>query len=267
MKKLLALVLSLLCICSLAQFTASAESGTITVPAVTAKAGDTVTMTLSLSGNPGIVAMRFLLDYDATALTLTEVKNGTVFSEDAATFCDDYTEKPFTMLWLKADDTVNCTKNGTLATLTFKVKSGAKNGTYPVTLALDDESIFDKRMQDVPFTVKNGSVTIGKNQPAPTDPVELPKTYKMTYKDKVQFSATLADEDGNSLPVQWKSSNDKVVSVDKNGNLTTHKKGTAVITAYNEEVKKETSCTVTVKYSFVQSLIIYVLFGFIWYLK
>ena len=64
------------------------------------------------------------------------------------------------------------------------------------------------------------------------------------------------------------SSNPKVASVDESGNVKALKQGNATITVtvtdqYGNVVKD--TCTVTVKYTFIQWIIKILLFGWIWY--
>ena len=68
-----------------------------------------------------------------------------------------------------------------------------------------------------------------------------------------------------SEPVLWTSSNENVVKVDINGQLTTMGRGTATVTAHSLQSEKIASCTVTVKYAWRQWLIRIFLLGFLWY--
>ncbi len=69
--------------------------------------------------------------------------------------------------------------------------------------------------------------------------------------------------------VTWTSSDESIVTVDEDGNVTTHKRGSAVVTAtVTSEDGKTTfsaSCTVKVKYNWWQWLIWIFLFGCFWY--
>lgn len=102
----------------------------------------------------------------------------------------------------------------------------------------------------ITLTVKTGesSVTLNKS------------SIVLKYKQ----SETLKAELTGSKKVTWVSSDPKVASVDQSGKVIAAGRGKAVITAQNE--KGDTAqCTVDVKYSFAQWLIIIVLFGWIWY--
>lgn len=83
----------------------------------------------------------------------------------------------------------------------------------------------------------------------------------MNYKSTTQLSAFANGVD--SSKITWTSSNPNVASVDKNGNVTATGTGSAVITASYGDYSA--SCNVNVNYSFLQWIIVIVLFGWIWY--
>ncbi|MCQ2484863.1 MAG: Ig-like domain-containing protein [Clostridia bacterium] len=80
------------------------------------------------------------------------------------------------------------------------------------------------------------------------------------------YADVLPEEAAFSTGVVWTSSNPKVVTVDENGTITAKGRGTAVITASTEDGQFSDSCTVTVTYSWLQWIIVYILFGWIWYI-
>ena len=82
---------------------------------------------------------------------------------------------------------------------------------------------------------------------------------------KADISPVDASED---YKVTWTSSNEKVVTVDEDGNVTTHKHGEAVITVTVEKEDGTTysdTCNVKVTYTWWQCLIWLFLFGCAWY--
>lgn len=66
--------------------------------------------------------------------------------------------------------------------------------------------------------------------------------------------------------IKWESSNEKVATVDDQGNVKMTGKGTATITATSLDGEATAECKVTVNYSAGQWIIIIVLFGWIWYI-
>ena len=84
--------------------------------------------------------------------------------------------------------------------------------------------------------------------------------YKTSFRLNVQTENGTGDE-----KITWKSSNEKVLKVDANGNVTATGRGTATITATVDGTDISDSVTVTVKYTWWQWIIIILLFGWIWY--
>ena len=92
----------------------------------------------------------------------------------------------------------------------------------------------------------------------------------LNYKKSATLKPTIKADDGAKYKVEYSTSNPKVATVDKNGKVTATKRGsgtatiTCTVTDSNGNVVKDT-CKVSVKLSFGQILIVYVLFGWIWY--
>ena len=91
---------------------------------------------------------------------------------------------------------------------------------------------------------------------------------EMNYKSSAKLNPVINADNGVDYTIEYKSSNTKVVSVDKNGNVYGGKKGNATITCtVTDEFGNSVSdtCTVNVKYSGLQWVIVILLFGWIWY--
>lgn len=92
----------------------------------------------------------------------------------------------------------------------------------------------------------------------------------LNYKKSTTLKPTIKADDDAKYKVEYSTSNAKVATVDKNGKVTATKRGsgtatiTCTVTDSNGNVVKDT-CKVSVKLSFGQILIVYVLFGWIWY--
>lgn len=158
MKKIFALALSIvISISGVSVFAEDAEKFTARVENKTAKQGERVELNVQLENNPGILAMLFVLDYDATRLKLAGVVDGKIV--DGAVFGNDYTQKPFKMVWNSASDK-NFTENGTLVTLLFDVAEDAPAGVAEVTLSYKQKNVYDVDLNDVELLVVNGGVTV-----------------------------------------------------------------------------------------------------------
>ncbi len=119
------------------------------------KVGDTVEVTVSLKNNPGIVSMKVDVSYDESVLELVKIEGG---DYDSTSF-GPTTSNPIAVNWF---DTLNPnnTTNGTLATLTFKIKEGATLGDTEITLSYDAEDVYDFDFENVYFATESGKITV-----------------------------------------------------------------------------------------------------------
>lgn len=79
-------------------FAIADASGTISVGTAVGSKGDTVTLTVIVSDNPGIVALRIFVSYNSDNMTLNNVENGDIFADSAADFGADFSNNPFVIL-------------------------------------------------------------------------------------------------------------------------------------------------------------------------
>lgn len=80
------------------------------------------------------------------------------------------------------------------------------------------------------------------------------------------FLSVLPEEAAYSADIVWSSSDENVATVNENGEVYAANLGTATITASTADGSIVATCEVTVKYSFLQWIIVYILFGWIWYI-
>lgn len=124
---------------------------------VSAKAGSTVTVDISIKNNPGITAFNFSVDYPEEVMALTGVEYKTLFSSKASG--SKTMTSPFIISWfstLSEDETAN----GVIATLTFKVNEDVEAGSYPINLTYDENNVFDSSFTNIAFSVDNGDVIV-----------------------------------------------------------------------------------------------------------
>ena len=99
----------------------------LSVSGKTAKAGCTVSVTISLANNPGIAALAFRVSYPKGAMTLESAVAGGLFGSA--------TLNTSTGMFL-FDNAADVTENGTLLTLTFKVSDMAALGEYRISVEI-----------------------------------------------------------------------------------------------------------------------------------
>lgn len=144
---------------SVADFNAGSTS--ISVGTVDGKAGQTVTVPVSISGNPGIAGYSLKVDFDTNALTLNSMTAGSLISGNG-TF--SVNNEAHIVNWYTVD---NMTGNGELLKLSFTVKEGVAEGTIPVSVSLNDGLDSNLSNEDgiaVPVTISSGGVRIAKAQ-------------------------------------------------------------------------------------------------------
>ena len=131
-------------------------SGTFTVSDVTAPAGKTATVELSLSENPGITYLRLIPDYDTSKLELIDI------SADGSCLGAGWTLNPETgtCVWMASD---NVSAAGKLLSLTFRVKDDVEEG--PVTVGLKSIEANDEEEKDVFFLSEAGTITVRHRLP------------------------------------------------------------------------------------------------------
>lgn len=131
------------------------------VAKVSAITGSEVTVDVSIKNNPGITALKVMLEYPDDILTLKKVEYPELFSSKG-TGGDKY-KSPFVMSWFSAKSQ-NETANGVFARVTFKVKEEAAIGAYAVRLKYDAESVIDISGNKVDFGVENGEITVRESK-------------------------------------------------------------------------------------------------------
>ncbi len=131
----------------------------VKVGTVTGNPGDTVTVPVSISSNPGFAGFTFVIDYNTSALTLVEITKGDLLNaSESGAFIKNISGK--TVNWT---DSVNITGNGIVLKLTFKITDGAAGGNYAVTLALKNGSstnFVDENAHAQNITFQNGKVGV-----------------------------------------------------------------------------------------------------------
>lgn len=137
----------------------------IVVSNVKGNLGKTVDVTVSLQNNPGIIAAKFALSYDASKLTLTKATNGGVFEDSTFMAGKNLSAVPYTVYWEDALAEADYQADDILATFTFDVAEDADIGVTPITLQMDYGSTFNYDMNEVTFAVVNGSVEITDRTP------------------------------------------------------------------------------------------------------
>lgn len=154
-------VLSIICIllaCFVGVLPVSASGrATLTASAVETEKGDTVDVAFRLEENTGIWGLKFKVGYDHSVLTLTSVKNGSIFSDEEITLPESLDKEQFVFLACSSQ-LKNINKNGTVATLKFTVAKDAELKSYPITVSVTQA--INASGKNIKMNAKDGNVTV-----------------------------------------------------------------------------------------------------------
>lgn len=126
----------------------------ITLGNKTALSGDTVSIPLSITKNPGTWGAQIIIDYDSDNLTFVSASNGGVFDT-----CEVNDTGDSVVLLVTQTTLTNTKENDLIATINFKVKDSADKGVCDIIL--NSETNFcnsDEDLLDIVF--ESGSITI-----------------------------------------------------------------------------------------------------------
>lgn len=252
-KKLLATVLAVLTILSVCAFSASAVSAPEFAVSLVSENASTVTIRFSLTkGSFNSLDATFSKSSDLTECTaitasdaFSKVATATTNSKTGMISCIAISavKAPMDVCELtfkkKTSAAVDEKDFGVVITSCSVSVSSAAGGTDNVEVADDTSVKIDLSM----FKLNQDSI-------------------KMNYKQSVNVDYTTnykADE------LTWTSSNEKVATVDENGNVYAAGTGNATITVKSADGKVNESVDVNVSYTVLQWIIVIVLFGWIWY--
>ena len=123
---------------------------TLKIESKTAIPGDEISLPIIIDKNHGIFSGQIVVAYNSSALEFLSCENGEVFDE-----CDVHVLPESDTLVILAEQITkfeNTKVDGVLATLKFKVRSGAKKGTYPISFHLPEtveDGTYFLRVQDI----------------------------------------------------------------------------------------------------------------------
>ncbi len=124
------------------------------------KAGEEFTVDVTLANNPGIVALRYKVEFDADKLEFVRVADGGILKG----FMDLSTDltSPYIIGWEDALADNNNEENGVTATLTFKAKADVESGTTEIKITPVEAwaTVNDFEGKEVTFVGGTATVTL-----------------------------------------------------------------------------------------------------------
>ncbi len=133
----------------------AAGSATFEVQTVTAEAGESVDVAISVKNSPGITSTKLSVAFD-DALTLTNVTYGT---EITGNFVKPKNmASPVILNW--ANGLEDFSGDYVFATLTFQVSAEADIGFCPITVTYDPDDVYNVEETNADFAITNGGIQV-----------------------------------------------------------------------------------------------------------
>lgn len=152
----------------------AADTPQLAIGSVNAEGKDTVAAPVTIKNNPGITTICFSIEYDNSVLALSKIENGSLLGGQMNS--DRIDKIPYYCGWINALQKNNCTDDGTLATLYFKVKDSSKVSKAEIKITDKSFEAYDSDIRAKKFTLTNGQI-IFKNSssgggviPSPLNP-------------------------------------------------------------------------------------------------
>ncbi len=161
MKKTIAIIFSLmlasvLLITTLTVSAAEIKEGKFEIAEISANPGDTVTVPISFTENPGIMAVTINFTYDSKVLEFVKYHKGTVVSDYGVKAFPEENRIRFVSCQ-NSNDTLN---NGTFISFEFKVKKGAKAGLSNIGISYSKGDFCNKNLDRIMPKVISGGVKV-----------------------------------------------------------------------------------------------------------
>ena len=201
MKKL-SILMALVMLCSVFAFSVfAAEDATASISSVTATAGSTVTMTVTLKNSPAITGLSVSIGYDSNVMSFVSAKS--LNSHFNAFYPSTQQGANPVKLIMANLSLAEVSGNVDVAEITFKMADKVADGRYTVSLTV--EEAYNKNVEAVSLKAENGVVTVGT--PAATT-VELKMTlgkteYMLNGETKTMDVAPIIRNSRTMLPVRY----------------------------------------------------------------
>lgn len=158
MKRIGAFMMALWLLMSVCSVGVAAGNPTVVLSEAEGKPGQTVSVTIRLEDNPGLISAKVRVGYDGEALELVGYDLGGFPASGYST--GKLTNQPFVVNFCDGVAAGNYTSEN-FATLHFRIREDAPAGTYPLTAACDFEGdFFNFDWDAVYFGIDEGSITV-----------------------------------------------------------------------------------------------------------
>ena len=190
-KRFVSVVLALILAISVALPVAAAQTPALTISSAEVKAGEDVTLTVSIQGNPGIAAAMIYVYFDTESFevalddgvaTQGQFKssggllvNSISVARQNGRYNGAVGKDGVLALWYSGKGT-DVNGDGAFLTITLHVKLGAANGVHTIQLGYSPDDSCNEKGEPVNLTTGSATVTVtgGDEQKTPDEPSETP---------------------------------------------------------------------------------------------
>lgn len=227
----------------------AAENAVISLANASGKAGETVTISVNLSQNPGLIAMKLDVAFDAAKLELVGVSDTSKLNGGATS--PNYEGGSHTLYWEDGLANANNTETGTIATMTFKLKEDCDKADVSISGVAYDYDLNTINVSASGSTITNTDATTATApttaKPTTTKPTtQKPTTTKnntTTTKRVTTTRNTVVEFETESVETTEESTTDFLALFE----TTTEESTTEGITeeSTTEEVEEEKGSTIS----------------------
>ncbi len=133
------------------------------VPTVAASVladGSGVTVSFSISDNPGLCSWRFSIAYDKAVLKPASASRGAALQQGSFLDNGDKADGQWNLMWVSAS---NFTGNGVIATASFTVIGSVSGGNYPLSVTCSADDFVNEKLETAPIST-GGVLTLSVPQ-------------------------------------------------------------------------------------------------------
>lgn len=168
------------------------------VSSVNGTPGETVTVDISLTENPGMTSIYFMLGYDEDTFELINVTDKKLWGSSPV-YDLNRDSNPIILSWI--DGLGDYSATGTMASVDFKIKDTAVGGDYTISLSTNDDNNMNNDLDLVSLSTVDGKITVKKSEN--TDTVVNPVIQNVTadgFVIKAQSGYEYYVSETNSIP-------------------------------------------------------------------
>lgn len=169
MKKFFSIAMAAVMLVALCSTVFAAGDPTLTVGTVDGYRGEEVVVPIVVSNNPGIAAASLSVTFDTENLSLEKVEAGPDFP--------GMIQNSAKIVWLTSSSDVAA--NSAILNLTFKVLDTTADGTYPITIAIDQNGGATNMNEDsIAFATVDGAIKVAEKPVVTTTEAPVVTTTK-----------------------------------------------------------------------------------------